>query len=61
MRMSSTLLYPWGGDCDTLTCIVGGIAEAFYGVSEELKEELDRRLPADLLAVVRRFDQVRCK
>jgi len=50
-----------GGDCDTLTCIAGGIAEAFYGVPEELKKELDRRLPADLLAVVKRFDQVRGK
>ena len=50
-----------GGDCDTLTCIAGGMAEAFYGVPEELKEELDRRLPAELLAVVKRFDQMKCK
>ena len=26
-----------GGDCDTLTCIAGAIAEGFYGVPEELK------------------------
>ena len=50
-----------GGDCDTLTCIAGGIAEAFYGVPEELKKELDRRLPAEQLAVVKRFDQMKCK
>ena len=50
-----------GGDCDTLTCIAGGIVEAFYGVPEEMKKELDRRLPADLLAVVKRFDQMKCK
>ena len=28
-----------GGDCDTLTCISGAIAEAFYGVPENMKEE----------------------
>ena len=28
-----------GGDCDTLTCIAGAIAEAFYGVPETMKEE----------------------
>ena len=28
-----------GGDCDTLTCIAGGMAEAFYGVPEEMKDE----------------------
>ena len=30
-----------GGDCDTLTCIAGSMAEAFYGVPEELKEIKD--------------------
>ena len=28
-----------GGDCDTLTCIAGSMAEAFYGVPEKLKAE----------------------
>ena len=28
-----------GGDCDTLTCITGSIAEAFYGVPDNLKAE----------------------
>ena len=45
-----------GGDCDTLTCIAGSIAEAFYGVSEELKMECRSRLPAQLLKVLLRFD-----
>ena len=44
-----------GGDCDTLTCIAGSMAEAFYGVPEELKDECRKRLPGDLLAVVDRF------
>ena len=45
-----------GGDCDTLTCIAGGIAEGFYGVSEELKEECRNRLPEDLRVILDRFD-----
>ena len=45
-----------GGDCDTLTCIAGSIAEAFYGVSDDLKEECMSRLPQDLLDVLIRFD-----
>lgn len=47
-----------GGDCDTLTCIAGSMAEAFYGVPEELKAECRKRLPEDLLEVLRRFDAV---
>ena len=45
-----------GGDCDTLTCIAGSIAEAFYGVPEELKEECRKRLPEDMRKVLDRFD-----
>ena len=45
-----------GGDCDTLTCIAGSIAEAFYGVPEELKAECRSRLTEDLLEVLLRFE-----
>ena len=48
-----------GGDCDTLTCIAGSIAEAFYGVPEEMTEECRRRLPKDMLAVLDRFEKHR--
>ncbi len=48
-----------GGDCDTLTCIAGGIAEAFYGVPEKLKAECRDRLPEDMLSVLDRFDRAR--
>ena len=41
-----------GGDCDTLTCIAGSIAEAFYGVPAELEAECRSRLPADMLDVL---------
>ena len=52
IRMAVSL----GGDCDTLTCIAGSIAEAFYGVPEELKAECRKRLPENLLKVLDRFD-----
>jgi len=45
-----------GGDCDTLSAIAGSMAEAQYGVSDELKEECCSRLPDDLVAVLHRFD-----
>ena len=44
-----------GGDCDTLTCIAGGMAEAFYGIPREIEEEGRKRLPADMLSVLDRF------
>lgn len=50
-----------GGDCDTLTCIAGSIAEGFYGVPEVLKQECHNRLPAQLLKVLLRFDERRNK
>ena len=53
IRMAVSL----GGDCDTLTCIAGSMAEAFYGVPEELKVECRKRLPDDLLDVLQRFDE----
>lgn len=46
-----------GGDCDTLTCIAGGMAEGFYGVPEELKKECRKRLPRVLNEVLDRFDE----
>ena len=45
-----------GGDCDTLTCIAGSIAEGFYGVPEELKQECRNRLPDELRKILDRFD-----
>ena len=44
-----------GGDCDTLTCIAGSIAEAFYGVPEALIVACRQRLDAQILEVVDRF------
>ena len=47
-----------GGDCDTLTCIAAGIAEAFYGVSEEFKTETLARIESDMRDVYDRFSKV---
>ena len=44
-----------GGDCDTLTCIAGGIAEAFSDVPEEILLECKKRLSDDMLDVIARF------
>ena len=41
-----------GGDCDTLTCIAGGMAEAFYGMPEEFVQKVRDRLPDDMLEVI---------
>ena len=46
-----------GGDCDTLTCIAGAIAEGFYAVPEELKQECRSRLPEQLREVLLKFDE----
>ncbi len=45
-----------GGDADTLACITGGIAEAYYGgVPRELEAAAMPRLDSRLAAVVSRF------
>ena len=46
-----------GGDCDTLTAIAGSIAEGYYGVPDELKEECYKRLPDPLLNVLKTFEE----
>lgn len=48
-----------GGDCDTLTCIAGSMAEAFYGVPDELKTECRRRISPEMEDVLVRFDRER--
>ena len=45
-----------GGDSDTLACITGGIAEAFYGgVPDDIRNAALDRLPPNLLEVVMSF------
>ena len=44
-----------GGDCDTLTCITGSLAEAYYGVPEEMRRECEKRMPEEFLKIVKDF------
>ncbi|MFN5658688.1 MAG: ADP-ribosylglycohydrolase family protein [Pseudanabaena sp.] len=45
-----------GGDSDTLTCITGGIAEAFYGgVPQDIAEKALSYLPKAMREVVEKF------
>lgn len=44
-----------GGDSDTIGAIVGGIAEAFYGIPDELAEKALTFLPDDMLLVLSEF------
>lgn len=46
-----------GGDSDTLTAIAGSIAEGYYDVPEELKNECYNRLPDSLLQIVNKFEE----
>ncbi len=46
-----------GGDSDTLACIAGGIAEAFYGqIPAEIIRETRLRLPEGLLTILEKFE-----
>lgn len=44
-----------GGDTDTMACIAGGVAEAYYGVPMELQTRVRHLLAPGLVAVVDRF------
>jgi ADP-ribosylglycohydrolase len=47
-----------GGDSDTLACITGGIAQAFYKhIPDDVVRETRERLPPDLLGVVDDFSR----
>ena len=47
-----------GGDTDTTGAIAGSMAEAFYGVPEELKKECRKRLDPEMIPVLEKFAEV---
>ena len=50
-----------GGDSDTLACITGGIAEAFYGgIPDSIASEVSDILDKPLLKITREFDVLYC-
>jgi ADP-ribosylglycohydrolase len=46
-----------GGDADTMACIAGGIAEAFWGVPREIEKQAIEMLDDQLRGVVEEFNQ----
>ena len=46
----------YDGDTDTVACMAGSIAAAFYGVPVELAEQAAYYLPKDILDVINAFD-----
>lgn len=50
-----------GGDTDTIACIVGGMAEALYGVPEYLVDLAKEKLPNEFLDLLEQSKIVRCK
>lgn len=44
-----------GGDADTLACITGGVAEAYYGIPRDLATMATQLLDERLAAVLDRF------
>ena len=46
-----------GGDSDTLAAITGGIAEAYYGIPDDLKETALSYLDERLLDITERFEE----
>ena len=46
------LAISFGGDTDTNACIVGSMAEALYGIDEELKKEALSKLPSEFIEIL---------
>jgi ADP-ribosylglycohydrolase len=46
-----------GGDTDTMGCIAGSIAEAYYGIPKEIKAFAYNYLPEDMLKILDQFNK----
>lgn len=44
-----------GGDSDTISCIVGGISEAYYGINENIKQEANKYIPEYIKDILNQF------
>lgn len=47
-----------GGDSDTISAIVGGLAEAHYGISEVIREQALTYLPQDMRTIIHQFEKL---
>lgn len=48
-----------GGDSDTIACMAGGIAEAYYGLPDDFRRETMSRLDESMKEIVRQFETYR--
>ena len=46
-----------GGDSDTIACMTGAIAEAYYGMPEKFKQEVHKRLDAYQWNIVKNYQK----
>ncbi|MDD4000584.1 MAG: ADP-ribosylglycohydrolase family protein [Bacilli bacterium] len=46
-----------GGDSDTLACIAGSIAEAYYGIPYIINNNLYKYLPGTMIKIVQQFEK----
>lgn len=44
----------YGGDTDTNACIVGGMAEAMYGIDEQYVKQVNEILPEEFTKVLKK-------
>ena len=49
-----------GGDADTLACITGGIAQAFYGIPAHIEKQVYAVLDGRLAEIAQRFSERFC-
>jgi ADP-ribosylglycohydrolase len=45
-----------GGDSDTIACMTGGIAAAYYGVPQEIINKAIAYLPKEMLNIIEAFE-----
>lgn len=46
----------YGGDVDTIACMAGGIAAAYYGVPDDIINGVAPYLPKDIIEILNEFD-----
>lgn len=46
-----------GGDSDTIGCITGSMAEAFFGVPKAMRDKAMKYLPKELIGVMNEFEE----
>jgi ADP-ribosylglycohydrolase len=56
-KRSGALGYPIGGDSDTVAAITGSIAEAMFGIPDEIASKARSHLPDDMIKILERMDE----